>query len=42
LFIRTTQSLGETMHSPHYCGQCHNGEKAFNWEDNCESCHVEP
>ena len=41
ILTRTTQSLGETMHSSRYCGQCHNGEQAFYWEDNCETCHIE-
>lgn len=39
---RTTKSLGEKMHTERSCGQCHDGEKAFNWEDNCETCHIEP
>jgi len=28
------------MHETNRCGACHNGEKAFNLSDNCETCHV--
>jgi c(7)-type cytochrome triheme protein len=24
------------------CGTCHNGEKAFNYEESCDGCHVSP
>jgi c(7)-type cytochrome triheme protein len=34
-------SPGEAMHSDGKCGQCHNGEAAFEVEDNCEACHAE-
>jgi c(7)-type cytochrome triheme protein len=38
---RTTQPAGETMHTTDRCGKCHNGQQAFNWEDNCTVCHEE-
>lgn len=42
ILTRSTTSRGETMHSAKYCGKCHDGENAFNWEDNCEVCHSDP
>ncbi len=33
-----TDSGGPSEHQK--CGSCHDGEKAFNWEENCEGCHV--
>jgi c(7)-type cytochrome triheme protein len=29
------------MHEQAYCGRCHNGKAAFNWEDDCMMCHRE-
>lgn len=31
----------EQMEEGKSCGACHNGNKAFSVEDNCDSCHVE-
>jgi c(7)-type cytochrome triheme protein len=28
------------MHEKNRCGACHDGEKAFNLSENCETCHV--
>ena len=35
------KTLGDVMHGDGKCGKCHNGEDAFEVEDNCEACHAE-
>lgn len=34
-------AIGHDDESAEYCDRCHNGDDAFDWEDDCEMCHTE-
>jgi c(7)-type cytochrome triheme protein len=36
-----TPAAGHDFHSNQFCGACHNGEKSFSVEEDCQLCHAE-